>query len=85
MLAKFLGPHTVAPQSQLPAAFMYMPFGFSWDDVAAVTIRVSDQPVTIEGEMLTPAQKRELYEAGLRAQREQQEATPNATGGDEVP
>ena len=72
MVQKFLGPHTVPPQSQLPTVFIYTPFGFPWNDVASVTVTVDGVPVVIEGQMLSAKEKTELVEAGRRAQEQQQ-------------
>lgn len=68
MLNTYLGPHFVKPQSQSISAFIYLPLGFSWIDVTSVIVHIDGKPVTIQGRVLTVADKIELVEARRKTQ-----------------
>ena len=65
----FLGPHQIKPNQSFYNILIALPYGFDWSKVASVSFVINEKPIDINGKVYTREEKQQLYEAGLKAQK----------------
>ena len=62
-LAQYSGPHRIDPGTQFSNGFVFVPFGFDWERVVSMDIVIDGAYLTIEGKLLTPQEKHDVFNA----------------------